>query len=559
MVLSVSINSTAWNNGGYSDDMTSPDYGTHDWIAEKALAMLPANESQYIHDNLNYYLYGTELPDNYDGIFDDGIGDTFQHHVYFDSNGTVTDVASANRAKAMFDDALSYLQNEDYENASKYAGAMTHYISDVGVFGHVMGSSTFWGEETHHADYEVYVRDNLADFNSYIVFDGTLATLSAYDATIELAHDTTFDDSGAGRGCLWMDAEVGENPVDPPPVQAGDPMKLVINEMEQGPAGEDSGYEWVELYNPTSSSIDLSGCQLKNNDGDYKTISGTVPAYGYFVYTFPTQWLDNVDEGVILLYNSNVVDQTPIKDDSANDNYAWARVPNGLDTNSDSDWSYVVSTKGTANPSTRAYDWTDNDFKDRGGESLNLAVNLVADVLHTLAIESGYTASEPPLVDNNTANLLLQAATFAFDPEEGTVGKTTTISVNITNNGKLDATNVGVKFYIRDPDGQDTEMSGTVSLKVNGTSITKIIPGETATASISWKPESKRTYTIWANATTESEHESQYTDNNNIGFWEYSTYTVGEGSGSAEETPGFGVWIMLLATVVAVGIVRKRK
>ena len=403
MVLSVSLNSTAWSNGGNSDDITNPDYGTHDWVAEKALAMLPASESQYIQDNLDYYLYGTELPDNYDGIFDDGIGDTFQHHVYFDSDGVVTDDASANRADAMFDDALSYLQNEDYENASKYAGAMTHYIADLGVFGHVMGSTTFWGTETHHSDYESYVLDHQADFNSYIVFDGTLVTLSAYNATIELAYDTTFDDSGAGRDCLWMDAEVSADPVDPvdpPPVQAGDPTKLKINEMEQGPAGEDSGYEWVELYNPTSSSIGLAGCQLKNNDGNYKTLSGTVPANGYFVYTFPTQWLDNVDEGVILLYNSNMVDQTPIKDDGANDGNCWARVPNGHDTNSDSDWSYVASTKGSANPSTRAYDWADPDFKDRAGENLNLAVNLVADVLHTLAIESGYTGSGTTPVDD---------------------------------------------------------------------------------------------------------------------------------------------------------------
>ncbi|MCK5038675.1 MAG: lamin tail domain-containing protein [Thermoplasmata archaeon] len=499
MILSVSINSTAWSNGGYSDTITSPDYGTHDWIAEKALAMLPASESQYIHDNLDYYLYGTELPDNPDGLFDDGIGDTFQHHVYFDSNGIVTDDASADRAKAMFDDAKTHLQNEDYENASKYAGAMTHYIADLGVFGHVMGSTTFWGAETHHSDYENYVRDHQADFNSYIVFDGTLATLSAYDATIELAHDTTFDDSGAGRDCLWMDAEITEEPVDPPPVdpppvQAGDPTDLKINEMEQGPAGEDYGYEWVELYNPTSSSIDLSGCQLKNNDGDYKTISGTVPAYGYFVYTFPTQWLDNSDEGVILLYNSNVVDQTPIKDDSANDEMCWARVPNGQDTNSDSDWSYVASTKGTANPSTRAYDWADPDFKARAGESINLAVNLVADVLHTLAVESGYTASDtPPVVDPITP----------VDPDD-------TDADGMPDEWEME------QFGELTPDGTgDWDGDGVSDLDEYSAGTDPLV--DEAAADSDTEPEAEP---------------------------------------PAGETPGFGIWTMLLAMLVAVGIVR---
>ncbi len=258
ILISVSFNSTAWSNGGYSDDINNPDYGTHDWIAEKALAMLPVNESQYIRDNFNQYLYGTELPDNPVGLFNDGIADTSNHHVYFEISGTVTDNASADRAEAMYDDAMAYILVHDYKNASKCAGEMTHYISDLAVFGHVMGYFTAWGEESHHLDYETYVLDHQADFKSYIVFDGILSEISAYDATIELAHDTAFDDGGTGRDCLWMDQNMPE-----------------------------------------------------------------------------------------------------------------------LD-----------------------HSWTDSDFEDRAGRSMNLAVNLVADVLHTLAIESGYTGSETPSVDD---------------------------------------------------------------------------------------------------------------------------------------------------------------
>jgi hypothetical protein len=36
---------------------------------------------------------------------------------------------------------------------AKHAGIMSHYIVDVAVFGHVMGSSTDWGSEAHHSDY----------------------------------------------------------------------------------------------------------------------------------------------------------------------------------------------------------------------------------------------------------------------------------------------------------------------------------------------------------------------------------------------------------------------
>ena len=73
-----------WSNGGYSDDPSNPDYGTHDWIAEHALDWLPEEEKRYIVDNLAAYLYGTELPDN--GIAPDGIGDTAKHHIYYWSN-----------------------------------------------------------------------------------------------------------------------------------------------------------------------------------------------------------------------------------------------------------------------------------------------------------------------------------------------------------------------------------------------------------------------------------------------------------------------------------------
>ena len=87
----------ARSNGGYSDDPANPDYGTHDWIAQHALDLLPAHEKQYLEDNLNWYLYGTELPDN--PYPDDGIGDTAKHHVYFYANGSLMDDSSAARAQ----------------------------------------------------------------------------------------------------------------------------------------------------------------------------------------------------------------------------------------------------------------------------------------------------------------------------------------------------------------------------------------------------------------------------------------------------------------------------
>ena len=195
-----------WSNNGYSDNPAQPKYGTHDWIAQHALDYLPSQEKQYIQDNLAAYLYGTELPDN--GQASDGIGDTTKHHVYYSASGALLDSASAQRASTEYNIALNYLKAQDYTNAAKTTGTMTHYIADLAVFGHVMGSSTPWGSEIHHSDYEDYVNARTtsysSSFNTYLTYDGSLSSLSAYNATINLAYDTTFGGNNH-LTCVRMD------------------------------------------------------------------------------------------------------------------------------------------------------------------------------------------------------------------------------------------------------------------------------------------------------------------------------------------------------------------
>ncbi|MCS7138668.1 MAG: zinc dependent phospholipase C family protein, partial [Crenarchaeota archaeon] len=217
LMLSYSVISCyAWSNGGYSSSPEHYKYGTHDWIAEHALDWLPSEARQWIVSNLKWYLYGTELPDN--GRVPDGIGDTYLHHVYFSTNGVLVDDSAARRANATFNQALSLMLSGDFSSAAKYVGAMTHYISDMAVFGHVMGADTDWGSEKHHSDYEEYVDSKTSSYNSewskHLVFDGELRFTTAYDAAVELAYDTTFDSSGMGLTCVWMDRNYNwNNPV----------------------------------------------------------------------------------------------------------------------------------------------------------------------------------------------------------------------------------------------------------------------------------------------------------------------------------------------------------
>lgn len=112
---------------------------------------------------------------------------------------------------------MNFLAAKDYRNASKWMGITTHYVDDLGVFGHVMGAKTDWDVEIHHDDYEGWVNTKTNSYNASfrfcLSFDGNLEQTSAYDAALKLAHDTTFDDSGKGHTAKWMDTNY--NPSDP--------------------------------------------------------------------------------------------------------------------------------------------------------------------------------------------------------------------------------------------------------------------------------------------------------------------------------------------------------
>ncbi|MDR0788026.1 MAG: lamin tail domain-containing protein [Gemmatimonadota bacterium] len=77
------------------------------------------------------------------------------------------------------------------------------------------------------------------------------------------------------------DTSVVDPPVDPP---AGDPPVIVINEVETNGDVTD----WVELYNPNLTAVDLSGWVIKDDDNShiYTIPSGTqIAAGGYFTAT----------------------------------------------------------------------------------------------------------------------------------------------------------------------------------------------------------------------------------------------------------------------------------
>ena len=131
---------------------------------------------------------------------------------------------------------------------------------------------------------------------------------------------------------------------------------VVINEIDTNPLGDDakSIAEWVELYNPTNSKIDIGGWKIASTTVMKKTMTippGTVIEPGKFLtYSYQTLWFTDTSEFVELRdKNGVIVDKTPLLSDMKNDYTSWQRIYDGYDLDASDDWKFSTSTAGSSN------------------------------------------------------------------------------------------------------------------------------------------------------------------------------------------------------------------
>ncbi|MCE2615055.1 MAG: lamin tail domain-containing protein, partial [Nitrosopumilus sp. (ex Thoosa mismalolli)] len=131
---------------------------------------------------------------------------------------------------------------------------------------------------------------------------------------------------------------------------------VVINEVDINPPGNDatSVSEWVELYNPTDSAIDLGGWQIASTTVLKKTMTipdGTVIEPEQFLtYSYQSVWFTDSNESVELRdANGVIIDKTPLVADIQNDFSSWQRIYDGFDLDSVDDWKFVTSTADSSN------------------------------------------------------------------------------------------------------------------------------------------------------------------------------------------------------------------
>ncbi|KAF6242540.1 hypothetical protein C6988_07630 [Nitrosopumilus sp. b1] len=131
---------------------------------------------------------------------------------------------------------------------------------------------------------------------------------------------------------------------------------VVINEIDINPPGNDalSPSEWVELYNPTDSVVDLSGWKIASTTVLKKTLTipdGTKLNPGQFrTFSYTTGWFTDTSEKVQLRSAAGaVIDETPVITDLSNDFRSWQRNYDAYGGNSISDWKFSTSNAGSSN------------------------------------------------------------------------------------------------------------------------------------------------------------------------------------------------------------------
>jgi hypothetical protein len=136
------------------------------------------------------------------------------------------------------------------------------------------------------------------------------------------------------------------------------PGSVVINEVELNPSGEAT--EWVELHNSGEDSVNIgrwsvsiveilpSSCRWT---GSTPIPRGTIlQANEFYVVEGDPRWVHENNGTVYLTTDAAVeVDKTPPLSDEEGNDFSWCRYPNGLDTDTRSDWAFIKSTPGAEN------------------------------------------------------------------------------------------------------------------------------------------------------------------------------------------------------------------
>lgn len=299
--------------------------------------------------------------------------------------------------------------------------------------------------------------------------------------------------------------------------------KLAINELVSHPS---SGNEWVEIYNPGTSSFDLTGCYLEDLAYNHIQLSGSVAGNSFLVKEM-SNILNNDGDIVKLFCGGKMLDNVTYGSISSGKSYG--RVSDGVDSDNTSDWKiYDYPTKGLSN----------------SADMITPIVNLVSPVNNS-ELKSDYVLFNYTASDNKA----IQLNCSLYSDVDGTFEL---LESQITANGTGDnfwasgVENGNYKWNVKCKDDRNTGESETWNFRVNVPKaplmnlISNITINETETAAITVNasdsnPEDVLSYSI---------NDTRFIPTGNIFTWQtgygdsgtyYFNVSVSDGSLTASQ------------------------
>jgi beta-lactamase superfamily II metal-dependent hydrolase len=162
-----------------------------------------------------------------------------------------------------------------------------------------------------------------------------------------------------------------------PPGGGGGATKVVINEVAWSGSAANTADEWIELYNPTTAAVSLSGWKIVDDDGaQVYNLSGSIPAGGYYLIE-RAQTATSVTADIIIstLSLANTGDKLALQDSTG----ATVDVVNGSggawyagnNTTAHRTMERVIATVGDMASNWKSNNGTIRNGTDSGGNAIN--------------------------------------------------------------------------------------------------------------------------------------------------------------------------------------------
>jgi endonuclease YncB( thermonuclease family) len=122
---------------------------------------------------------------------------------------------------------------------------------------------------------------------------------------------------------------------------------IMINEIELNPQSNDDDKDWIELYNPSDSDVNIGDYRIRTSKSTVIDLpsDAEIKAGETYVIELDRQALSDIAEIVVLESGSGeVVDRTPSFVDRSDDSRTWQRMPDG-----NNEWQFASDTEKELN------------------------------------------------------------------------------------------------------------------------------------------------------------------------------------------------------------------